>query len=286
MTTKPPGDRRHLEQLLTRWSDETDDATAGRLRNVVGVTVIAQMLDELRDADGAHLFVFKGGAGLQMRYGLQARATKDLDAVYRDEMDTASERLTTAVENGWSGFDCVVTNVEEITRAHITPPPIRMKIKLRYKGKAFMTIPFEVAPAEATSVNEPEIAPVAITLERVQLDGPNELPFLPLRYQIAQKLHACSEPSTDENTNDRARDLVDLRLIEELSVTDTELPGIKAACVEIFDERQKHAWPPHIIAAPEWDLIWERLAEDEGLETSLDEAIASANTFIARISAA
>ena len=100
MTRRPPGDRSHLERLLNIWSNETGNVTAGRLRNVVGVTVIAQMLDGLRSADGKHLFVFKGGAGLQMRYGLRSRATRDLDAASRAEMDTVVERIATACVDG------------------------------------------------------------------------------------------------------------------------------------------------------------------------------------------
>ncbi len=285
MVAKPPGDRGHLERLLTTWSDETGGVTAGRLRNVVGVTVIAQMLDGLRDSDGKHLFAFKGGAGLQMRYGLQTRATKDLDAAYRAEIDTVAARVSAAVEAGWSGFSGAVTNVEPITRANLSPPPMRMKVKLSYKGRPFVTIPFEVSPAEASSVDEPEMVPVAITLEHVQLEAPDELPFLPLRYQIAQKIHACSEPSTEDQPNDRARDLVDLDLIEELSVTDDDLPAIKDACIEIFETRKMHDWPPRIVAAQGWDQLWDRLTADEHLDMSLDEALASANDFIARIGA-
>lgn len=133
---KLPGSRSHLERLLTSWALQTEGATAGRLRLVVGVAVIAQMLDSLRDGDDRHLFVFKGGAGLQVRFGLQARATKDLDAVFRGEMDAMVELLTRAVESGWSGFDGTVTNVQPISRARVTPSPLRMKAKLRYLGKS------------------------------------------------------------------------------------------------------------------------------------------------------
>jgi hypothetical protein len=218
-----------------------------------------------------------------MRYGLQTRATKDLDAAYREEMDTMVERLTAAVAIEWSNFTGVATNVEPITRAQISPPLIRMKVKLSYKARPFMTIPFEVSPAEAGSVDDPELVPVAITLDPVQLDGPDQMPFLPLRYQIAQKLHACSELSTDEHPNDRARDLADLAMIEELSVTDEDLPAIREACIEIFDSRGMHDWPPRITAGHDWEQIWDRLATDEHLEQTLDEAMESANSFITRI---
>jgi len=281
----PPGNRSHLERLLTTWASQSDSVTAGRLRLVVGVTVVAQMLDSLRDEEGRHLFLFKGGASLQMRFGLRARATQDLDAVYRGEMDAMVERFTAAVETGWSGFDGIVTNVQPITRARLEPPPIRMKAKLRYRGKSFVTIPCEVSRAEAHSADEPELVSVAITLDAVQLAGRSEMPFLPLRYQIAQKLHACSEPSTEGQVNDRARDLVDLLMIEELAVTDDDLDAVRDACIEIFESRDMHAWPPTIAAAQGWDLIWAQLAEAEGLESTLAEAIDAVGAFVRRIAA-
>jgi Nucleotidyl transferase AbiEii toxin, Type IV TA system len=286
MAIQTPGDRSHLERLLTDWSKETEYVTAGRLRNVVGVTVIAQMLDEVRADDGSHLFVFKGGAALQMRYGLRSRATKDLDAAYRGDLGLVTDQIKASAETGWAGFDGVVRNVEEIVGAQVRPLPLRMKLQLRYKNRAFMTMPLEISAGEGRSADEPEIAPVAITLGRVQLAGPSELPFLPLRYQIAQKLHACSEPSTEEHTNDRVRDLVDLDLIEQLSVTEADLPAINAACKEIFSLRNMHSWPPEIVAAPGWEVLWERLAEDERLDMTLDEALAAANKLIRHIAAA
>lgn len=186
MAARPPGDLSHLERLLRAWVDETNEQTAARARTLVAVTVVAQMLDGLRDSDGKHLFVFKGGAGLQMRFGIRARATKDLDAAYREDMDLMVEQVTDAVAEGWSGFGGRITNVEPITRAGVSPAPIRMKIKIQYRRKDFMTLPFEVSAAEASSVDDPELVPIALNLEALQLQGPDELPLLPLRYQIAQ----------------------------------------------------------------------------------------------------
>ena len=69
---KPPGNRNHLDQLLTRSADVEQFATAGRLRRVVGSVVVARMLNGLPDADGNNLVVFKGGTALEMRFGLRA----------------------------------------------------------------------------------------------------------------------------------------------------------------------------------------------------------------------
>lgn len=238
-----PGDRSHLERLLTNWS-ESAGITAGRLRRVVGIAVIANMFEGFPDEDGRPRIVFKGGAALEMRYGMRARSTKDLDAAFRGDLDEAVSLIEQAVTAGWSGFAGRVTELEFIQRLKTQPHQVRLKIKLGYRGKDFVTIPFEMSSAEATSLQDPEIFFVAISLEPVQLDGLTSLALLPLSYQIAQKLHACTEPPKDDYPNDRVRDLPDLLLMEELGIEENNLRSVRAACVEIFDARGGHQWPP------------------------------------------
>ena len=45
------------------------------------------MFDGFPDDNGRTRIVFKGGAAIEMRYGLRARTTKDLDAAFRGELD-------------------------------------------------------------------------------------------------------------------------------------------------------------------------------------------------------
>lgn len=282
---RPPGDRSHLERLLTTWSESTG-ATAGRLRRVVGVAVISKMLDGLPDEEGRQRIVFKGGAALEMRFGLRARSTKDLDAAYRGDLDEAVALIGKAVTAGWSGFTGWVTEVELIERARVQSPPVRFNIKLAYRGKDLISIPIEISLAEATSLQEPEVSFVAISLEPVHLKGPATVALLPLRYQIAQKLHACTESPSDDYSNDRSRDLADLMLIEELGVEEDDLPGVRAACVEIFDARGIHRWSPLVQAFPGWDALWNNIVENEGLSISLNDAVIAVSGFVERINAA
>lgn len=278
----PPGDRSHLERLLTTWAHSTN-TTAGRLRRVVGVAVIANMFDGFPDDNGRARIVFKGGAAIEMRYGLRARSTKDLDAAFRGDLDEAVSLIRQAVIAGWSGFTGRVSEVELIERAKVQPSPVRLKIKLAYCGKDFVTIPFEMSAPEATSLQDPEIFSVAISLESVQLTGLASVALLPLSYQIAQKLHACTEQPSDDSSNDRVRDLSDLLLIEELGVEEDDLAKIRAACVEIFDARGAHSWPPQIREFPGWNVLWDNLVENEGLVMSLNEAVILVNSFVKRI---
>ncbi len=56
--------------------------------------------------------------------------------------------IAAALGSGWHGFTGVLDDEEEITRPGIAPPPECLKIKLRYKGKPFVTIPFEESNGE------------------------------------------------------------------------------------------------------------------------------------------
>jgi hypothetical protein len=109
-----------------------------------------------------------------------------------------------------------------------------------------------VSPAEGRSGAPAEIdfrGPVP-DLSVFGLDPQADIPCLPVRYQIAQKLHACTEPTTHRE-NDRFRDLIDLVLLAEL-VEDDAWPAVRAACLEVFALRARHPWPPRVAVLPGW----------------------------------
>ena len=108
MSTPPqrlPGDRGHLGRLLDVWARDVEArVTSGRLRRLVGVTAIIQMLDGLKDEEGRERIAFKGGAALELRFGFRARASNDLDGAYRGEVSEAIGLIDEGVRRGWSGF--------------------------------------------------------------------------------------------------------------------------------------------------------------------------------------
>lgn len=86
---------------------------------------------------------------------------------------------------------------------------------------------------------------------------------LSLRYQIAQKIHACTDPLDGVRNNDRARDLIDLQLLVSV-VDDGQLGSIRTACVEIFTGRQRHPWPPAVRVWPAWPSLYAAAASTLG----------------------
>ncbi len=238
MSTTPkrlPGDRGHLARLIDIWARDTEEpVTSGRLRRLVGVTAIIQMLDGLKDDSGRERIAFKGGAALELRFGFRARASNDLDGAYLGEVSEAVGLIDEGVRRGWSGFTGRTTEGEPIMGTGLAGPPVRFQVKLLYKGRDFVTVPMELSPAEGRSLDEVEVLPAAVSLEPVQLAEAETIPFLPIRYQVAQKLHACTEDLGEERPNQRARDLLDLLLIEELALDDDQMDDLRGACIEIF----------------------------------------------------
>ena len=150
-----------------------------------------------------------------------------------------------------------------------------------------MSVPVEVSPVEAGNADAYDsVASDALTL--VGLPASVAVPCMTLPWQIAQKIHACSEPVEAPRTNDRARDLVDLQLLEALTVDDP-LAETEAACRAVFSARAKHAWPPVLTVQPNWDSIYVRALEglDEiGLASHVPDAIGRVQGLVDRIAAA
>lgn len=290
MSTPPqrlPGDRGHLGRLLDVWARDVEArVTSGRLRRLVGVTAIIQMLDGLKDEEGRERIAFKGGAALELRFGFRARASNDLDGAYRGEVSEAIGLIDEGVRRGWSGFTGGTTEGEPIMGTGLATPPVRFRVKLLYRDKDFVTVPMELSPVEGRSLDQVEVLPAAVSLAPVQLTEAESIPFLPIRYQVAQKLHACTEDVGEERPNQRARDLADILLIEELALDNDQMPGLRDACVEIFGLRGKHPWPPTVVAWPGWDDIWARLVATEQLDYSISDAVARVQDLVDQIDSA
>lgn len=282
--SRPAGSLQGLERWLTEWSTK-EGLTAGRLRRRVGVVAVAAMLDGCRDDTGEHLFQVKGGSALELRFGAVAGTSKDLDALYRGVIADSPDVIATALAAGWSGFSGRVARTESI-RSGQRVEPLRITTKLTYRGRPYLELPIEVAAPEGGSALSPDAVQVR-PLAEVGLPTPETVPCMSLRYQIAQKLHACTEPLTDGRVNERARDIADLLLIDELAGGALDLAKVREACVEVFDLRAKHPWPPALVAPALWTVLWHRIVEEDSFPISdLTDALAQARGFIDRIDTA
>ena len=110
----------------------------------------------------------------------------------------------------------------------------------------------------------------------VGLPAPRPVPVMRADHQIAQKLHAASCPGSD-----RARDLVDLQLLDAGEELD---PGTVAViCERLFIYRQQQQWPPTLAVGEGWEDLYMAAAEGLDVLASAGEAVAWANEFVERI---
>lgn len=285
MTDLPPRNKPpHDVNVLGRWLGEASThsgVAAGRLRRWLGFMAVVGMLDQARhDADGSPLFLVKGGVAMELRLDTGARATKDLDTAFRDSMDAVADRLDPALRAGYGDFSATRTELAPVKDTGA----VRCDIKLAYRTKPLITVQMEIAATEGAMGSEIDHVP-AKPLGHLGLSGPDTVPCVAIRWQIAQKLHACTE-LLDNRENDRFRDLIDLQLLEALVAPDG-WPSVRAACIDVFEGRAKHAWPPAVTIHTSWPAGYRALADDTGFSVaSVTDAAATVDRLIARIDSA
>jgi hypothetical protein len=242
------------------------------------------MLDRCVDDAGLSLFALKGGSALEMRFPADARVSRDVDLVYQGSVEAAVSALSDATSRGWGPFTARTMDPEPLSLPWSDVAGVRIEVKLRYAGKPYGTLALDVVTA---SLGEVEYVD-ATSLAPVGLEGPARLPCLSLRYQIAEKLHACTDPLDTERVNDRAGDLMDLILIEDLvGPSGLDLPGIRSACVEVFRHRDRHPWPPLVVVRSTWPAIWAGIVGDHRFHvTDVHRAAGRVNDFITAIDGA
>jgi Nucleotidyl transferase AbiEii toxin, Type IV TA system len=117
------------------------------------------------------------------------------------------------------------------------------------------------------------------------LDSPERVTCLSLRYQIAQKIHAVTEEPADGRPNLRYWDLIDLILLRAL--LEEDLWRVQEACVQTFESRKTHSWPPELVIPDAWEQPYTAEAEKLGFTPAdVHGAAAEIRAFIAEIDAA
>lgn len=273
----------HTASVLQSWvaaAARQQDIVPIRLQRQISFMVIAAVLDRVRDGNDDPLFIVKGGVAMELRLHLQARTSKDFDAVFREGFDQMLDRLDGALGQPFGGFTVRRGEPEPIGPTH----SLRIDLKLSYKGRSWSSVQLEVSPSEGQLGREIDrVAAFDLAPFGLDLDGPNDVPCVATRYQIAQKLHACTEVFDEGPENGRFRDLLDLLLLRGL-VADEALADVRGACVEVFDVRRKHTWPPRLIVPDSWAGPFERLANESQFEiTEVEEAAARVREMIGEI---
>lgn len=155
-------------------------------------------------------------------------------------------------------------------------------MKLDYRGRPWCTVKVELGHNEIGDGDAPEYQladDLAQLFTEVGLEGPKPVRVMRADHQVAQKLHAVSEPGSE-----RARDLVDLQLLDKGE--DLDVPLVRSTCVRLFEYRRQQTWPPAIEVGEGWDTLYFAAVEGVDALPDVEAAVAWVNAFVARIDAA
>lgn len=292
----PPKDRVPVSaRILDQWVQNASTALnigVARTGWLLSSTIVIAALQRALGADGEPLFLLKGGVYLERRLGVSARATKDVDTLFRGSHAEFMESLDQTLAESWGPFELSRSEVETIVAPRVVKPR-RFNVMLSIRGVTWRRIQVEVSFDDGHVGDYREKVPVPGT-QFFGIASPAALVGISMNYQVAQKLHACTDAHDPPSfSNGRVRDIVDLTLMKDNFYSQgSGLSGILAAATDTFTTRALDAvelgnsprsWPPRIISNSVWEATYQRPADQAGLTLTLAQAIDDLNNWIAEI---
>jgi predicted nucleotidyltransferase component of viral defense system len=231
-----------------------------RLRKTV---VFERLLARLGGAAPGR-WALKGGLALDFRLKDRSRTTKDMDLVRRDDEPAAIADMIQAAASDLGDF--LVFSVEGRSRlGDEEVGSVRCRIRAELAGRVFENVAVDIGFSDPLGW-APEWVHGSDLLAFAGIE-PVEVPVVPIEQQVAEKVHAYTRTYGGQPSS-RARDLVDLVLIEQTTVLDAE--RLHAALSGTFDGRRLHALPASLPPPPaEWSVSYRKLASEVGLDTQL-----------------
>ena len=272
MAVKRPNSRRNLDMALRRMGGADEEFV--RRRTLVANAIVGHLMP-----GGA----VKGGSAMKIRFGdALTRASTDLDAARRDDLDRFVRELGDALAEGWCGFEGRVeprppAHPRDVPEGYVMRP---FDVRMSYLGSSWCTVQLELGHNEIGDADEPDMVVPADANAVLAAMGFPELgpvPTMPLHHQIAQKLHGATEPGSS-----RAHDLVDLQII--VSNGEVDWAQTRRTCERLFAYRKKQPWPPEVAKGEEWETLYEAQRGTLDVLPDVDSAIDWGNALIRKIS--
>ncbi|WP_159612756.1 nucleotidyl transferase AbiEii/AbiGii toxin family protein [Glutamicibacter sp. JC586] len=243
------------------------------------------------DEDGRSLFLLKGETMLQYRLSGMSRTTQDIDGLVRTDLDEFLGKLDATLTESWGPLTMTRGEAQEIRVPTRIVNPRRFDIKVAIKGVTWRRVQVEISLDEGNAGIRTEEIP-SPSLAGFGLPTPERLVSLSMAYQIAQKIHASTDPhDPPHEVNDRARDVVDLLLLRDLA-TRTGHPALEEihnAVTDIFAARAVEAqamgmpprtWPVALVAHRHWLESYADAAKSAEVAIDLEHAVAELNEWL------
>jgi predicted nucleotidyltransferase component of viral defense system len=239
-----------LERRLARVARE-EGLDQERLRRWVSFLALCGALEAALQQGLLDSYYLKGGVAMELRFAQYARATKDVDLGIEGTRATRLQKLSEVLD---LGFDEFTFRVKAKVRHMDQADTVRVEVAIQYRTRGWQTVDVDLGPASTGQVDL--IEPRVQGLAELGIPVPSPVRCLGIADQVAQKLHACTDPAA----TGRARDVLDILLIDALGQID--YAETTRAARRVFEERATHAFPPEFVMPPEWRPELEALAAD------------------------
>ncbi len=225
-------------------------------------------------------WVLKGGFSLELRLGLAARTTKDLDLLRWDASGLSAGDLQDLLDETLE-----VDLSDECTFTVRRPRQVRAEDEMPSTWRVVVDVqvarsPFETATIDVvTSPVEPTSGVDAVTVRPVLGGQPFSVRSIDLPRHAAEKTHAYARIYAHDRPSSRVKDLVDLALLVEQELL--EPADYARAVIDVFAERDASA-PPRGLPDPpgDWAAPFAAMAADIRLDQrSLDNAATLVQRF-------
>jgi len=146
-------------RALSTWVRDAVQLTGLRERRIgwmLASTVIVAALQRTLGGDGRPLFLVKGGVFVEMQLGIGARATQDIDTLFRGTVDEFMVALQQVMSVPWGPFTLETSDVEVISGVKRIVKPRRFDVQLIVKGAVWRKVKVEVAFPEGQIADRAE----------------------------------------------------------------------------------------------------------------------------------
>lgn len=231
-------------------------------------------------------WIVKGGYGFEVRYGLNARTTRDID-LSLPELSFETHAFKQPYQKLWEDIqeaaardmgDSFVIRVGAPQREFDAPPDggARFPVEVLLDGRSFAKFHLDVGVGDVV-VGAPEWARGEEFLSFAAISAAR-FRILPVAQQFSEKIHSYTLPRKS-GINSRVKDLVDLVLMLDKDAPAYE--ATKTAIEATFNHRGTHDIPRVIPAAPTtWSASFTAMAKQVNIsEITIEGAVARLNEY-------
>ena len=215
-----------------------------RLYQRIATEVLFNVLEIARQRGIIDRYAVKGGMALEVRFGMRARASRDVDVSVPVPFESIPGILDDVLA---VGFDNFTVRRRGPLRVLERAKAYRAELNVQYAGRPLYRLDLDINGSEFEPSTD--VVPSGMLTE-LGLPGPVHVALLEVAAQLAHKIHAATQPSTETYRNERYRDVLDALIIAGSLSLDYE--WVRIVCGAEFARRGTHGWPPRFDLDDRW----------------------------------